>query len=97
MFLEPLKHDVVGDVTKMTKIGPMDQAMDGRGVEAKVESRCAGGRRAAHKFRGNAVSVKELVNLLQRCLHRCGFSCASCAQEKDAQRCDEVKIVSLVS
>ena len=63
-MLEPLKHDVVGEVSKMAKIGPADEAMDGRGVEAKVESRCAGGRRAAHKFRWNAVSVKEPVNVL---------------------------------
>ena len=97
MFLEPLKHDVVGDVTNMAKMGPMDEAMDGRGVEAKVESRCASGRRAAHKFRGNAVSVKEPVNVLQRGLHRCSCSCASCAQEKDAQGCDKVKAVALVS
>ena len=97
VLLEPLKHDVAGDVSKMAKIGPVDEAMDGRGVEAKVKSRCAGGRRAAHKFRGNAVSVKEPVNVLQRCLHRCRFSCASRAQEEDAQRCDDVKIVALVS
>ena len=73
VLLESLKHDVVGYVPKMAKIGPVDEAMDGRGVEAKVESSCAGGRRTAHEFRWNAVSVKKLVNFLQRCSNCCSF------------------------
>ena len=84
MFLEPLKHDVVGDVSKMAKIGPVDEAMDCRGVKAKVESSGAGGCCTAYKFRWNAVSVKQPVKLLQRCLHRCNLSCASGAQKEDA-------------
>ena len=52
MFLEPLKHDVVGDVSKMAKIGPVDEAVDGRGVKAKVESSGAGGCRIAQKSAG---------------------------------------------
>ena len=97
MFLEPLKHDVVGDVSEMTQLGPVDEAVDGRGAKAKVESSSAGGCRTTHKFCWNAVSVNEAVKSLQRCLDRRSFSCASCAKEEDAQRFDEVKIVLIIS
>ena len=80
----------------MRDVLPVDESVNGRGIELEVESGASCGSSTADEVCRDASFLEEPVNFLQRCLDGARLAGASGAQKEDAQGLDEPQHVMLV-